>query len=355
MIGGCSVFLDGVNDYVNLGTVAARNFTTSPFTLLAWIYPTSISAVHRVIQHGTSGVNGYSLRVNAAGALIGATSSPGEATSQTANGAIQAGKWQHVAMVRDGASVRLFIDGDDATAFFAGHSNPASSAGNTVVGATVAGTADRFAGAIDEPAFFNRALTQQEIRRLRWMSIPASTSGLVSLHHFDDGLANFATTNATPAVGLAGTLFNGASWVYDRWAPWVEPRVAASAALTINTDVKAGMAGTLRRFIPRVASRLKISAMFDVSLTTAGTGFMLGEISVNGSPLSGQAVFGAPAGTPLVRFPIPLIQTVDLQKDGLYTIELTGRLNAALNTIRGTFNQLHSGYAMVAEPIDGTW
>lgn len=356
MIGGCSVLLDGVNDYVSLGNVAARNFTTTPFSIMCWIYPRSVAALARLVHHGTPGANGYSWRVTNLGALVFGTSSPAETTSSTANGQIVANKWQHVAVTRSGASVRLYVNGNDLTSVAGSHSNPTSILTTTYVGANVPAAADWFSGAIDEPAFFNVALTQEQIRELMWLSIPSSYSGLVSLHHFDDGLTNYASVTAVASVsGVNGSLVNGATWVFDRWAPWVESRVSSTADLAIASDTATQVAGTLRNFIPRVKSRMKLTAIFDFWLTTAGTGFILGLVRVDGSALAPQVILAAPAGTPLIRLPAAQVHTFDWDAETLHSVDLAGRLNAAANTVRGTFMTGHTGYAMVAETVDGTW
>jgi hypothetical protein len=356
MIGGCSVLLDGANDFVDLGTVAARDFTTSPFSIMCWIYPTATGAIYRLMQHGVSGASGYSLRMDAAGALVCGTSSPAETNTSSAAGVLVANKWQHLAAVRTGSSIRLYKDGEDATSAAGTHSNPTSSAGASAIGATVGGTANYFPGAIDEPAFFNVALTQEEIRELMWLSIPASAPGIVSLHHFDDGLANYASTVAVAAVsGVNGTLTNGATWVFDRWAPWVESRVSSTGTLAISSATATSVPGTLRRFIPRVASRLMIVAEWDLELTTAGTGTLLGELRENGAPFGPQMAVAAPAGTPLIRGQHVQVVTTDWAAETLYSLEMLGRLFSGLNTIRGTLQNPNTGYAIVAQTIDGTW
>lgn len=350
------MLLDGTDDYVNLGTVSARNFTTSDFSLLAWIYPTSVAAIKRIIQHGVSATSGYSLRFSATGELILGTSSPTETLTKSAASKILANKWQHVAATRKAGTVKLYIDGNDVTSVVGAHSNPSSSAADSAVGATVGGGADRFPGAIDEPAFFNVELTQQQIREYMRQSISASAPGVVSLHHFDDGLADFATTVAVAAVsGVNGTLTSGASWVYDRWAPWVEPRISSTGALAVSSGTATVVPGTLRNLIPRVACRPMIVSQWDFDLTTAGTGSILGEVQENGAAISGAVEIAEPAGAVLSRGQHVGVATREWSAETLYVLRMMGRLAAGGNGIRGSFNNPGTGYAIVAQPIDGTW
>ena len=95
------------------------------------------------------------------------------------NTELEAGKWIHAAGTYDGAQVKLYIDGKlDASVDFAGKIDV--SAQNFCIG-TCSG--DQYEGAMDEIIIFNRALAEDEIRRLMrgyGMFNPVSYSGKLS-------------------------------------------------------------------------------------------------------------------------------------------------------------------------------
>lgn len=358
MIGGCAAWLDGVNDYVNLGTVGARDFTALPFSVLCWIYPTNVAALQRIISHGVIATSGYTMRIGVTGFLNLTTCSPGNTNTDSVNGALTANLWQHcAAVVGSNGICRLYLNGNElAYAAQPTHAAPVASAGATALGATVGGGAGWMSGAIDEPAFFNVALTQEQIRAYMYASLTASTPGCVSLHHLDDGLSNFLGTNANATIGVvAGTLTNGASWVYDRWAPWVEPRVSSTAAITVNSSTEIQITGTLRRFIPRVTSRVHLAAQWDLLTTTAGAGSIRCLFRENGTALAHEATLNVPAAGPLLRGSHAHLATRDWTKETVYTLDLAARLNDGADAIRAQTQTPHTGYTIVAMPVDGTW
>lgn len=352
MIGGCAVLLDGTNDYVSLGNVPARSFTTTPFTLACWVFPTAIGAVMGVLANGTTGVAGYDLIVVATGRLRARTHSPATAFTESSV-ALVANRWQHVAMTRSGSSVRIYIDGEDRTGGLGVHADPVAFAGPTAAGANSAGGAPFF-GSIDEPTFWNRALTQDEVRRLMYAQLAGTESGLVSYHRFDDGLANYASTTATAVVsGVNGTLLNGATWVFDRWAPWVEPRVGSSAVVLVNAPGGVVIPGTLRYFIPRVASRLNIHSVFDFTIVAPGAGSLIGVMRANGGLLPGTVTWTPLAATGAgTRLTLGQVHTFDAPASALLSLDM---MAAATGAATANASDTHTGYAIVAMPQDGTW
>lgn len=354
MIGGCSVLLDGSTGYVDLGTLAARDFTSSDFSLLVWAYLRSLPGSSCfAIGHGATNTSGYSLEITSAGEVRFRTNQAGANTNVVSTTApVDVEGWYHLAAVKIGATGYGYVNGELVTS--GALSNPVASGGSTSVGANSAGAAQFLDGAIDEPAFFNRGLTQEQIRELMWAKLSSSTPGIVSLHHFDDGLANFATTNAAAAASIVGgTLTGGASWVFDRWAPWIEPRVSATSGLTISSHVAAAVPGTLRNFIPRVASRILVSAQLAARVSVGGTGYVLGEILLDGVARTPKAALSFPAG--IHRTSVPLFETIDLEANTVYSLALAGRRDAAGSTISVVFDSPSTGYAVVAQPVDGTW
>lgn len=358
MIGGCSVLLPaGSGGWVDLGTVAARNFTSSPFTIMAWVFPTALAGFQVIMSNGSTAVGGYDFLTSDTFtfpyALRFRTNSPANAWTESSVPLVL-NRWQHVAAVRDGANATIYIDGEDRTGIKGVHADPVAWGSNSSVGSNPSGAA-AFNGAIDEPAWFNRALTQAEIRRLMYAQLTGSESGLVSYHRFDDGLANYASTTATAVVsGVNGTLVGMATWVFDRWAPWIEPRVRSTANVLINSTAGAVVPGTKRAFIPTVDSRLFVHGVLDATVKASGSGSLLGFLLVNGAPVNPPVWVWTPtASTPrFARTLLSQVLTLEAPASSLLTLELWAQVTGSMTSTLGVD---HTGYAIVAMPKYGTW
>lgn len=356
MIGGCSALLPAAGAYVNLGNVAARGFTSSPFTVMLWLFPTALTGIHVPWSNGTSGVAGYDLVCSRTFTQPYCfrlrTHSPAQAFTESSVPLV-VNRWQHVAAVRDGASVRLYLDGEDVTGVAGTHGNPVAFVGPAMVGANSAGGAT-FVGAADEPTWFNRALSQAEIRRLMYAQLTGSESGLVSYHRFDDGLANYASTTATAVVsGVNGTLVGGATWVFDRWAPWIEPRVSSTGDILVNSSTYVNPPGVLRYFIPTVDSRLLVLSEWDARITASGSPQFEGDLLANGAANPVRVVWAPTATLPTgVRMPLSQAHVVEAPASALLSLGMQGRVTGSMTT---TLLAGNTGYAIVAMPKYGTW
>lgn len=97
----------------------------------------------------------YAVRIAAAGGLSVTSQAAGVAT-------INPGTWGHVVMTYDGTWLRLYVDGSLRDSV-----SSTISLGDTTVPLRIGGCESFvFSGAVDEPAIWNRALTEAEVRRL---------------------------------------------------------------------------------------------------------------------------------------------------------------------------------------------
>ncbi len=172
---------DGTNDLINVSIPSSStlDIDSNPVTMVAWIKPNSVSTQQAVIARGLSdgisaGNNGFGFWINASGKINVGSFGGGNFDGNTT---LSTNTWYHVAVVINGASSSLYLNGADNT--------PASHTVNVVasdkplkIGASrnLTDTADMrfFNGSIDELAIWNRSLSSQEIQNLYSSTSPIS-------------------------------------------------------------------------------------------------------------------------------------------------------------------------------------
>lgn len=159
---GDALNFDGTNDWVAVSDAAGLDLGTG-MTLEAWVYPTALSGWRTVILKERPGALAYALYahdnaprpavyVHAGGADVAALGGAG----------LPLNAWTHLAATYDGATLRLYINGNEVGS---------QALGNTIVTSTlplrIGGNAvwgEHFAGRIDEVRIYNRALSPAEIQ-----------------------------------------------------------------------------------------------------------------------------------------------------------------------------------------------
>jgi len=112
-IGG-SAYFDGTGDYLSVNTANAFGSGTGSFTAEFWVYPFSSSVVNLVDFRGSAGTGSTQLRIAFGAAAINPNKiiagwvSDNQLIS-TSNVVLNA--WTHVAVVRNGTSASLYING----------------------------------------------------------------------------------------------------------------------------------------------------------------------------------------------------------------------------------------------------
>lgn len=173
---------DGTNDLINISipSSGSLDIDSNPVTMVAWIKPSSVSIQQAIVARGTSdgvsaGGYGYGFWINSNGKINVGSFGGGNFDGNTV--VLTANTWYHVAVVINGASSALYLNGVDDTP--ASHTvSVVASSQPLKIGASrnLTDTADMrfFSGTIDELAIWNRSLSSQEVQQLYSSSSPIS-------------------------------------------------------------------------------------------------------------------------------------------------------------------------------------
>lgn len=202
---------DGIDDYVSLGNATALGFTSQDFTIEAWIKPAITTKSMQVFHRHSWNSDGYRLQTTKAGGLSFFTFQSGaNQVTSTFNNTLVAGEWYHVAVVRQGASVRIYVNGVDKTAKVGSHINPAYNANRP----TFMGTSyemEAFAGIMSEVRVWNRARTESEIKANMSKELTGGEEGLIGYWKLNEGSGTIAHDTSPNANN--GRIYGNPVWL----------------------------------------------------------------------------------------------------------------------------------------------
>ena len=148
---GNALSFDGVSNLVRASNVTLG----SAFTIMAWIYSPTNAQYETIVTVGTN--RDFYLRSGVIAFYDGSTERPfGSKISRNV--------WHHVALVSDGSTLRVYLDGaprGTPQALSLGSITGVLQVGALPVGS---GNYDFFGGRIDEVRVYSRALTQAEVQ-----------------------------------------------------------------------------------------------------------------------------------------------------------------------------------------------
>lgn len=173
---GLAFNFDTAGAYVTIPAAASLNVgANAGFTVEAWIYPTDIASAHPVFEWGRVNNNWgvhFWISVNLAGGGSGslyanvADTGGGGHSFSSAPGRVPANVWTHVALTYDKASGvgKMFCNGTNVATATLGSFTPQTTSPLHLGYRPYDNT--RFAGMIDEPALYSRALSTNEIQAI---------------------------------------------------------------------------------------------------------------------------------------------------------------------------------------------
>lgn len=197
---------DGIDDKVNCDTTISTTLSdTNKLTVEAWIKTTRDSNVETIVSnHGNGSSTQFDLRtVNGEfNCFIGFGS------YVVTGGTVIPDTWQHVAMVFDGNSVTLYVDGVNVgtTPTPSNYTLPTSVA-PMILGYN--GYGEIFKGQMDEVRVWNKALTQTEIQNNKNCELGPGQTNLLAYYQFNQGLDNRNNSTVTTVADASSNANTG--------------------------------------------------------------------------------------------------------------------------------------------------
>lgn len=162
---GGSIVFDGTNDYANCGNIL--NYTTGNFSFSCWVFINSLTTNAGgqgpiLFYKGSYLNNGYYNQIGQNGQINFITNTNPEVNTFTLPGTIVAGNTYNITFTRNGASVRIYVNGVDLTSTTGVHTTIPSSSSNFNIASYNQG---QIVANIRMYNFlnYNRALTAQEV------------------------------------------------------------------------------------------------------------------------------------------------------------------------------------------------
>ncbi len=211
-----SLTFDGSNDYVSFSQTPAFNSTT---TIEAWIkivIPTGYAIAEPNIVSWGADANSVEFRLGISGNTatlqfgIDATGSGGGAWQAIYGSTnINTGNWVHVAVVKNGNTSTLFINGVSETSGTISRSPSLNTCDIGNLNEHGGQQTRYFPGLIDEVRIWNTARTQAEIQANMYKELAGTESGLTNYYKMTNGSGTTLTDNKGSSTGT----ISGATWI----------------------------------------------------------------------------------------------------------------------------------------------
>jgi hypothetical protein len=168
-----AVALDGDGDFVDMGNRFGFPGTT-PFTLEAWVNPTVNGEYTGVISKDDEGPGGFvrsGYHLYCQGGAFGFERNNGTMAQDVRTAPLMTGRWTHVAVVYDGASISLYTDGVQHVNAAAPNVELPATTNAFIVGGRDGGAIRWLTGAVDEVAVYDKPLTQAQLAAHRLVGL----------------------------------------------------------------------------------------------------------------------------------------------------------------------------------------
>lgn len=216
---GNTLDFNGANNYISFN----QNFSSAnfPFSFSAWLKMDAYSGSKTLFctNYTANGYSGFSANISSTAVSIGfgdgncSASSCRRSAAASISGHV--GKWVHITGVyQSGSNLQIFVNGiqQSVTTSGSGNLQVFNATGNGTIGTGQPLSSGRYYdGQMDELSFWDKALSQVEIRSMMCHKLTGNEPSLMAYYRFDDGTGN--TLSNLVAGGPGGTLMNNPTWV----------------------------------------------------------------------------------------------------------------------------------------------
>ena len=199
-INGSALDFDGVNDQVSFGNPITTSLNgTNKLTVEGWVKTTNTTGIKTVIcNHGSGLPTQFDLRTNG----TNFDCFVGFGTYVVTAGTVIPNTWQHVAMVFDGVTLKLYVNGVNVGTTNTPSYTLQASTAPIIMGNN--GYGEIFQGKMDEVRVWNRALPQAEIQNNMNCELGSGQTGLLAYYKFNQGIDNASNSTINTLTDSTG-------------------------------------------------------------------------------------------------------------------------------------------------------
>ena len=162
-----SAEFDGASDYIQLDTP----FSYTNHTIAAWVYVDSFSSWNAIFAAQDGSSDGIRFSITSDSRIYYKLNGSSVYPADT----ISANNWYHIAVNYDGSTLKIYLDGSLLGDYSS--STTIDNSTNATIGKRSDVDTDRMDGNLANVAFWNRALSSDEINSVMWKGYEALTSG----------------------------------------------------------------------------------------------------------------------------------------------------------------------------------
>lgn len=248
---------DGVNDHIDLEHFEVPD----EFTVEFWMRDktSTLTSPHFTRRHivswydSTDGNNGTEIVLetfsNGSTAVRYAAWSSNSGGYRTIDASITNNdEWYHVAVVREGTSIIIYIDGEPITN---GTANYTLDETDKLRIGEWAGGNNNFFGALDELRFWNYAKSQEEIQNLMLIKAVNNETNLLAYYPFNQGSTNDDNTDERFLFDYSGNNYHGTltdfalTGTTSNWIDGIDVSILPDGAFITTWEVNAGESITI--------------------------------------------------------------------------------------------------------------